>query len=374
MNDSMEFRLRFRMQAEAENAEVMVFGDIVARKYGYSEYEKDSKTATEFDRAIKSAVSSGAKKLLLRINSGGGDVWSAISMRTSLLTAAFEEIEVRVEGLCASAATLLTCLPDAKVKIAKGSMYMIHNPMSGCWGTAAQLIKQAEWLEKSQNEMMQIYAAQSGADADTVKDWMDAETWFTAEEAVEHGFAGEIIGGKEVETDGSTMHAMSGMYMHTPAALIAAAGTNPVSTGENPAENNNLKGESTQMENEMTLEKLREMYPQLMDQAMSAGTSAERERMEEIDALTLPGYEALASEAKKSGMSAHDFQKAVVAAQKQKHTEFLNGRKADMQENHKVPGAAPEDENSPEAQITAFAQEVGRMAAQMKADEYGRMF
>ena len=119
------FRLRFdapRMAAGSDEAEVMLYGEIIP---DYSTYYKEvypqDKSAADFDKAIKQAKENGARRLLLRINSPGGIVTQAVAMRAILAAANFESVTVRVEGLCASAATIPACLPGAHVVITPGS-------------------------------------------------------------------------------------------------------------------------------------------------------------------------------------------------------------------------------------------------------------
>lgn len=155
-------------------------------------------TAKDFDKLLKDAKAQGAKKLRIRINSGGGSVWQAVAMRAMLLNSQFEEISVDIEGICASAATLFVCLPDVHVRIAEGSEFMIHNPSTYAGGTAADFEAMAERMRKMEDEDHIMYAKRTGQSEEQIKKWMDAETWFTAREAVEHGFADELVEAGEI--------------------------------------------------------------------------------------------------------------------------------------------------------------------------------
>lgn len=125
------FRLAFRanMSAESDTGELMLYGEITQNvPKWYKDNYPDDKSAIDFDKAVKDLKKAGAKKLLLRINSPGGVVNEAIAMRAIITGAGFENIDVHIEGMCASAATILASIPDAHVSIAPGSEYMIHNP------------------------------------------------------------------------------------------------------------------------------------------------------------------------------------------------------------------------------------------------------
>ena len=69
----------------------------------------------------------------------------------------------------------------------------------------------------------------------------------------------------------------------------------------------------------------------------------ERARISDIDALTVPGYEAMAEEAKAAGTSAIDFQKQVVAAMKKKGADFIKARQDETAPAKDVAGGAPKD-------------------------------
>jgi len=87
-------------------------------------------------------------------------------------------------------------------------MYMIHNPASWGGGTADQLSQEVETLRKIESDMAALYLAgikkrekmNGKSDEDMtaqIKAWMNAETWFTAQEAVDYGFADEVVGADE---------------------------------------------------------------------------------------------------------------------------------------------------------------------------------
>ena len=170
--------IRFSMKAEGDEAEVMIYSAIDSEKWW-----GDETTPADFDKALKEARKNGATKLNVRINSPGGDVYSAVAMRSMIINAGFESVRVMIEGLCASAATLFATIPDASVVIAEGSEFMIHNPMTIAWGNAAEMEKTVDHLHKLESQFHGMYAAKTGQTEDQIKEWMDAETWFTAKEA-----------------------------------------------------------------------------------------------------------------------------------------------------------------------------------------------
>ena len=373
MNEHEQFMLRYDLQMDAgsDRAEIMVYGQIVNYKYD----EKSSAvTASDFDKLLKEAAEKGAKKLHLRINSPGGNVWQAIAMRTMLMTSRFDEISAAIEGLCASAATLLCCLPNIRVSIAEGSEYMIHNPSSIAFGTASEMRKEADRMEKMEGDVREIYANRCGKGVDEVKDMMDAETWMTAREAVESGFCDEVLEAAQVTACASEeqMEAMRRMYANIPESVcIAQVGMEEVSNANNAAEHNtNSKEDETGMDGkeikDITMQELEAQNPGLVSEVIAR----DRERVQEIDDLTPAGYEQMAKDAKEKGTSAAEYLKMIVKAQREKGAEFMSARTAEVKSAEQVPGGEPGN-NDPAADMKAFAKEMGEYAKAMSAGNEG---
>lgn len=126
----------------------------------------------------------------LRINSPGGSVFAARAMEQALRDHKGKVI-VHIDGLAASAATFIAMAGD-EVIMAKGAMFMIHKAWTGMWGNANDLRKEADLLDKIDGTLADTYASKTGKDLRQISAWMAEETWFTADEALEHGFATSI--------------------------------------------------------------------------------------------------------------------------------------------------------------------------------------
>lgn len=357
------YMIRFDMKAEGEDAEVMVYSEI-----SHYKFFGDETTANDFDKAIKEAVKGGAKKLNIRINSPGGDVWTAVAMRSMVINAGFREVRVMIEGLCASAATLFATIPGANVVIAEGSDFMIHNPAMWAYGNAQALEKAIETLRKSEDQFQDLYASKTGQDKEKIKGWMDDTTWFTAKEAVEIGFCDELLATGKLAAclTPRDLELMKSIYRSVPeqvSALVAETGTRKPGggdradpgeaeekTGGEPEEGGNGEKEGSQMElDKITAEDLKGGNPALYDQIRQDAVNQERERMDEIDALTMPGYEDLAEAAKANGTSAAEFHKQIVAAMKEKGKDFLDARQRETAPAAGVAGGEPDTTAETEA-------------------------
>lgn len=109
---------------------------------------------------------------------------TAVAQHTSKVIA-------HVDGLAASAATHVA-LAAAEVEIAAAAFFMIHNGWAFAIGGKEDMLQMAELLEKVDHQIAADYVRQTGNSLEQVVEWMDAETWFTADESIEHGFADRL--------------------------------------------------------------------------------------------------------------------------------------------------------------------------------------
>lgn len=114
---------------------------------------------------------------------------------------------------------------------------------------------------------------------------------------------------------------------------------------------------------DITMEQLTAENPALLEQIRQAAVNEERQRLDDIDALTMPGYEEMAAKAKANGTSAMDFQKELVAAMKQKGNDFLQNRQQETAPAQNVAGGEPKASAKSEAEeIADNAKEIAEYA------------
>lgn len=264
--------------------------------------------------------------LNISINSFGGAVYTGLSIR-SLLMAHLGPITFRVDGAAMSAATIITSVPGAKVIMPKGSMMMIHKLSSFAIGTTDDMRKAADDMEKLEKDIVDIYIAKTGRTAEEIQEKMDAESYFTAEEAVEFGLADEVDEAHEVKNVASGdfvmlngLKAEAKFFSHAPAGFIKA--DKPQASA--------IKKEVPKMD----LDKLKAEYPELVqairNEAVAEGAAQERARIQAIEDIATPGHEDLVNEAKfKSGISAEALAVAILKADKMRASKMLQDRVED---------------------------------------------
>ena len=149
------------------------------------------------------------------INSPGGDVFEGRAIMAAL--ARFNGKTVaHIDSLCASAATSIA-LACTEVEMSAGAFFMIHNASGMAWGDKTAMRETADLLEKIEGSIVADYTTKTGKDVDQVVAWMNDETWFSADEALEHGFIDRITAAP-VKTSNSWNLAA---YAKAPAALTA---------------------------------------------------------------------------------------------------------------------------------------------------------
>jgi ATP-dependent Clp protease protease subunit len=149
----------------------------------------DGTNAKDFSDSLKAIT---APTLHIRINSPGGYITDAMAMYQMLKDHKARKV-VHIDGICASAATYPALAGD-EVIINVGGMFMIHDPLAWVGGNADDLRKEADVLDQFKTSIVAVYEKESGNSSDKLAEWMKAETWFTADEAVKNGFADRIAG------------------------------------------------------------------------------------------------------------------------------------------------------------------------------------
>lgn len=179
---------KFEVVAKADSSEVDIFlyDHIVS-----SEEEAEWWGGVAPESFVKAVYAVDPSHTInLRVNSPGGSVFAARAMEQAL-RAHKGKVVVHIDGLAASAATFVSMAGD-EIVMAKGAMFMIHKAWTGMWGNAEDLRKEADLLDKIDGTLAETYAEKTGKDVAAISEWMAAETWFTAQEALEAGFATSI--------------------------------------------------------------------------------------------------------------------------------------------------------------------------------------
>lgn len=165
---------------DSETAELLLYGSIASQSW----YE-DEVTPREFAADLKKC---GSKNLMVRINSGGGDVFAAQAIYT-MLKGYVGKKTMHIDGICASAATIIACAGDS-IEMPRNALYMIHNPALTLMGAyeVQELEKMQKALSSAKETILNVYAERGHKTTDELAKLMNDETWMTADEALANGF------------------------------------------------------------------------------------------------------------------------------------------------------------------------------------------
>lgn len=137
------------------------------------------------------------EEIELLIDSPGGAVHGGVLMYNAL-KAHGALVRVIVQGEAASAASLVAMAGD-EISMSPGTWMMLHDAATVAWGNSRELEHVAGALRVLSESSSEIYARRSGSTMDQVREWMEAETWFGPDAAVEAGLADRVIREEEGE-------------------------------------------------------------------------------------------------------------------------------------------------------------------------------
>ncbi len=176
--------------ADGEQDRTISIYDVI----GFDYWAGEGVTAKRVAGALRSL---GAGPVTVNINSPGGDMFEGLAIY-NLLREHKGEVTVKVLGLAASAASVIAMAGDT-VQIARAGFLMIHN----CWvmaiGNRHDMHDIADTLEPFDKAMADIYAARTGSDIKAMGKLMDAESWIGGSDAIDQGFADELLASDQVE-------------------------------------------------------------------------------------------------------------------------------------------------------------------------------
>lgn len=299
--------LQIKNKAENTIDEIYIYGEI-----GDWWQELDAKSLAD---KIKNSV---GDEINIRINSGGGEVFTASSFY-SLLKSSGKKINVFIDGLAASAATLIACAGD-NVTMPVNALYMIHNPLSWQYGNADEMREMADVLDKVRDAIVATYVQKTSLSEDKIIEMMDAETWMTAQEAKDLGFIDNIMDVAVAATTKDVITMSSDRLKNIPKQLLNAVESN--------------KDKPKGVKKTMDLTQFKAEHSAIAEQfkaeiqaenktAVENAVKAERQRIKDIHDAALQGQEELAQEAIENGLSAGEFAIKALKATKDKGVQAL---------------------------------------------------
>ena len=316
---------------EEKSAELILYGSI-----GHDEDWDDIS-----DKAFKQDIENlgDVENITLHINSPGGSVFSAIAIANTLKNHK-AKVTANIDGIAASAATIITSACDI-VRMPKNAHFMIHTPMTFAYGNNQDMEKTWTLLNKVTDSIIETYLYKSNTDKETLSELMNEETWMDAETAKEYGFIDEIIN-EEIEEEiiENKLIINNMAFDISKFKNFKAEKTNKL---QDAIVTNNFENNKKE-EEKMTLEELKNKFPELYDQVFNegkeAGINKENERMKAIDEMKISNYPELVESAKYAEkVEASELAMKVLKKQNEEKAEKLEGLKNESQSNFIPPVA-----------------------------------
>ena len=133
------------------------------------------------------------KDISIYLNSPGGSVYAGLGIYDTMQYIS-SNVGTICTGMAASmAAVLLVAGAKGKRSALPHPRALIHQPMGGMQGQAADMEITVREIQKLKNELYQIIADHSGNTFDKIAADSDRDYWMTAQEALEYGMIDNVL-------------------------------------------------------------------------------------------------------------------------------------------------------------------------------------
>ena len=210
--------LKFTNELSSPEAVIEIFSRI-----GGSEDDDDLGISAQFFNWMMKDVPA-ERNLRVRINCPGGNLFQGLAIY-NMLSARKDKVTCEVVGLAASIGSVIACA-GSKLVMPENAMMMIHEVSGEAFGTAPDLIKTAELIEKNNEIIAGIYAAKCGSTPEKMRAMMKEETWLTGKECKAMGLCDELTDASNLENSISDFDFSK--CRNVPASLVNAQKTSAV--------------------------------------------------------------------------------------------------------------------------------------------------
>lgn len=257
----------------AKIAKVQIKGPIVssAVKWIYDWFGMDAVSPRDVEKAL---IEANGEDLEVEINSGGGEVFAGSEIYTAIKGYS-GNVTGKIVGIAASAAGVIA-MSCKKLLISPTGQFMMHNVSSSASGDYRVMEHSAEYLKNFNKSIANAYMLKTGMEQEKLLDLMNKETWLNAQQAVEYGFADEVM-----FDDSNQLVASIGSTFILPQEVISKIRNFVEKPTNKPKEDEKLEIKN--------VEELRQHFPDLVNQveaaAKTAGANDERKRIQSIDEI-----------------------------------------------------------------------------------------
>lgn len=191
----------YAYKQSAEALDIYLYDDIEGDGYDWwtGETIKSDTSAKSIKDVLEDA--GNISSINLHINSNGGDVKEGFGIYSLLSRHPAQKI-CYIDGFAASIASVIAMSCD-KIVMSPVSLMFIHNAWMVARGNSQELRKQADDLDTINSQSVTAYKLKCGEKItdEQLKNFLDAETWLTAEQCLEYGFADEVETKQKIEQE-----------------------------------------------------------------------------------------------------------------------------------------------------------------------------
>ncbi|MBP1950289.1 head maturation protease, ClpP-related [Virgibacillus litoralis] len=200
-----------KMSADGKSGDIFIYGDIER----YQFVENDT-TANSFKEDLDAL--GNVEVINLYINSPGGAVFEGVAIG-NMLKRHSAHVNGYVDALAASIASVILMAADT-IYMPRNSMLMIHNALNFVIGNATELRKAADDLDRINGSAIQSYLEKAGdkLSEEKLKQMLDAETWLSADEAIQYGLCDVLLDANDMAA--SISDELFAKYKNVPEALV----------------------------------------------------------------------------------------------------------------------------------------------------------
>lgn len=308
-------------------------------KWIYDWFEYPYTCAEDINRTLLEA---NGEDIEVIVNSPGGSVYVGSEIYTSLKDYPGKSTG-KIVGIAASAASVAIMGVD-ECLISPTAQMMIHNASTQACGDYREMDKTSEVLQTVNKSILNAYKLKTGLEDEEIKNLMDQETWFTAEQAKEKGLVDEIMFQNKGVEDNSTPLFYNSLPMPGFKAIEEMRKCGSIANFKEKIINKKQFTDKTVDFNKllnskggekMDLNTLKNEHKDIYDEIVSSAVEAERKRIKDIEDLAMPGNEDIINSAKfETGITAEQVAVQIIKNEKEKGKNYLNNVQKDVEDSN----------------------------------------
>lgn len=225
---------------EKKEANINIYGDITSWPWD----ELGEVSAANLSKQLEELTD--VDVINVHISSYGGEVKEGLAIYNALKNHR-AKIRTYCDGFACSIASVIFMAGDERY-MSEASLLMIHNAWTYVSGNAQELRKQADDLDKITQASINAYMKYVNITEEDLKELLDSEYWLTYDEAIEKGFATDVVKEKDEKPSQNVKKSLVQMILQNQENKVSQVDSNPI--GENEDESDDDEQEKSPSDEE----------------------------------------------------------------------------------------------------------------------------